>query len=120
MKVEEANEKAKGLVREAGTEFFSLSEREQARRIGCHPRTWRKTPLYQKAVQPKAKPAEQAPPGSPAVVSLTSNLEEVVTAGGKDQVLNELIAEQNEDFEHSPLETDPTPSPRKVYSRKRL
>jgi hypothetical protein len=103
MRVEEANEKAMDLLKQLGRGFFSLSEREQVKRIGCHPRTWHKTPLYQKARRGGAIPTRRATPGSPTAVNLS------------DKMLETLIDDHERDFEPSP--TDSTSH--KVYHRKR-
>jgi hypothetical protein len=117
----EANDKAKELAKKLKKAFFALSEREQAKRIGCHLKTWKKTPLYQEA---KRKKAKNKPPGNapaaPGAVPFTATLEAAAVEGGRDEVLNQLIAEQEADSEPSPLEDDPPGwQPPKVRVHKR-
>jgi len=105
MTVAEANEKARQLARKGKKAFFDLSEREQARRIGCSWATWRKTDLYRDAkkkgrlLRQRSKPRA---PGSPSVVSLTKGLEAVTAEGDRDEVLQQLIAEQEADDDTHP------------------
>jgi hypothetical protein len=124
MTVEEANEKAMELAKRQKRAFLLLSEREQAKRIGCHWRTWRKTTFYRKARRLRARLVGQARqrevPGSPPVASLTTSVEAVTGEGDRNEVLEQLIAQQEADREPSPLEKDLPDSPRKVRCRKRL
>lgn len=118
MSVDEANDKAKKLVEEMGKAFFVMSKRKQVKLIGCHIKTWKKTPLFQEAL----KKGKITPPKPKAakVSSLTSACEAVTGEGDRDEVLKQLIADQETDKEPSPLESDPPNSPRKIHSRKRL
>jgi hypothetical protein len=125
MTVEEANETAMKLAKQMKQGFFLLSEREQAKKIRCSWQTWKKTPFYLKSKKHKARLASKAgspdAPGSPPVVSLTSNLEAVTGEGSPNEVLEQLIAEQEADSEPSPLADDlPDAPPKKVRVRKRL
>src|SRR5699024_3307396 len=119
----------------------------QAKRIGCSWATWKKTQFYAEAKKKmenlsQQRNSKQRPQNEP-VVSLTSKLESMVGEGARDQVLNQLIdeersartrqwhdlslaeqqaliAEQEADYEPSPLEDDSGPAARKVRSKKRL
>jgi hypothetical protein len=121
MTVAEANEKAMEIARRIGQEFFLLSERKQAKRIGCSWKTWTKTDFYQGAKNKKAHLARQIvrghSPKSPPVVGLSDTLQAVTGEGERDEVLNGLIAEHKADFEPSPLEQT---SQKRIRSRKRL
>jgi hypothetical protein len=108
MTTDEANQEAMTLAKRMGKAFFLLSKTEQAKRIGCHLKTWEKTEFYRQAQKRKPK-VEPAGPGAPRVVNLSDN------------VLAQLRAEQKEDSEPSPLEDDlPDARPKKVYTRKSL
>jgi hypothetical protein len=146
MTVEEANEKAMKLAGRMKQAFFLLSEREQARLIGCHWRTWTKTTFYAKAQQKRGriarKVAGQKVAGTRPAVSLTGAVEAVVGDGERNEVLNclidgerkptdkkpewedlspaeqqELVADQEADYEPDPLDDDRR---KKVRTRKRL
>jgi hypothetical protein len=109
MLVASANEKAMELAKQFGSAFFVLSEREQARRIGCSPRTWTKTPFYERAKQTGARMrAQHDRPGkgvgAPSTVSYTRELDAVTGDGERDEVLKKLAAEQEGDYEPSPLD----------------
>jgi hypothetical protein len=124
MTVEEANRKAMELAKLLKQDFFSLSERKQAKRIGCSWGTWRKTTFYKQAKK-KGRRSQRAKgeraAGSPSVSSLTGNLEAAIGEGHRDEVLNQLIVEQEADHEPSPLDNDPPDGrPQKVRHRKRL
>jgi hypothetical protein len=119
MTVKEANDEAMKLAQRLRSEFFLYSERKQAKVIGCHWKTWRKTDFYQTA-NAKRIVAKQRKPSSPKAVSLTAGLETVTGEGEKNEILQKLIAEQEADIEPSPVEHDITNRPRKVHSRKRL
>jgi hypothetical protein len=114
MTAEEANRKAMELVKKMKKVFFALSEREQAKLIGCTWRTWSKTEFYKTAK--KKKPRQHPARGAPRTVSLSPAMEAVTGEGGREETLNKLIAEQEADHEPSPLEEDPPGDrPRKVY-----
>jgi hypothetical protein len=137
MPVADSNKRAMELVKDLGIAFYRLSETEQAKRIGCHLRTWRKTDLYKTAKEKRL--AGQTPKGRKAV-TLTEAVEATVGVGNRDEVLNHLITderdatakrswedlsrEEQEAFtagqdEPSPLEDDPPSRPRrKVVNRK--
>jgi hypothetical protein len=118
MTVEDANRTAMVLAKKLQKGFFAMSETGQAKLIGCHLRTWRKTPFYRVA---KKKRAKTNAPGARRAVTLTDALEAVAREGDKDDVLRRLIADQEADREPSPLEDDPPDSrPKTVHSRKRL
>jgi hypothetical protein len=115
MTVKEANDRATKLAQKWRKAFFAMSERQQANEIGCSWSTWKKTDFYSKA-QAKRPQAKRSNLSSPKAISFTPALEAVEGEGSRDEVLNNLIAEQEADREPSPLEE----RPRKVYSRKRL
>jgi hypothetical protein len=114
-KVAEANETAKGMVKKEGKAFLDLSESKQAKRLGCHLLTWRKTEMYRQIQRKKAALAKQATPRGPRVVGFTPGVEARV-ADEREKTVQELVAEQQQDFEPAP--TDPTP--RKVRNHKRV
>jgi hypothetical protein len=146
MSVEDANQEAMAVAGRLGQAFFLLSERKQAKQIGCSWPTWTKTKFYKTAQQKRRKVArrvagEQGPP-TRAAVSLTSSVEAVVGDGERDEVLNrlidgerkptgqkrewedlspaerqELLADQKADDEPSPLDDDRR---KKVRARKRI
>ncbi|MHB1524615.1 MAG: hypothetical protein ACYCYB_11755 [Candidatus Dormibacteria bacterium] len=116
MSVTQANKRALELARELGKVFFALSDTAQAEQIGCHIRTWRKTDFYGEAA--KRRPAKPVRKGRRRAVSLTEGIE--ATAGRDDEQLQRLIEEQQDDYEPSPLDPDPTDQPRSVRERKRL
>ncbi len=113
---EEANARAMELAKRLGQKFFLLSGREQARQIGCSWKTWERTALYQ-TVKAKAKRLQMRPSSRRSAVSFTPGLESVTGEGEKDEVLNNLIAEQRADDEPRPLDDS---GPKKVRCRKRL
>jgi hypothetical protein len=119
MPVKQANDKAMKLARKIRAFFFALSERQQAEQIGCSWQTWVRTEFYRtaKAKRPTSKSSK---PSSPKTESLTSRMEAVTGEGSKDEVLEQLIADQETDKEPSPLENDPPNRPRKVHTHKRL
>jgi hypothetical protein len=118
MTVKEANEKAMEIAARI-PDFFKLSERAQAKEIGCHWRTWTRTEFFKTAERMRA-PRVPKNPSSPKTVSLTHELEAVTGEGGRDEVLKKLIAQHEADAEPSPLEDDPPGREKKVHSRKRL
>jgi hypothetical protein len=124
MTVTEANKFAMRLAKQMGKKFFRLSQREQAKKIGCSWATWHKTEFYSEAQKKRRLTGRRTRgknPGSPPVVGLTKNLENVSGEGVRDQVLAELIEEQEADYEASPIEADPPGSkPRRIHVRKRL
>jgi hypothetical protein len=125
MSVDEANEVAMRLAKKMKRNFFRLSERNQAKQIGCSWQTWRKTEFYKTARRKKNRQTHQTGQGKVSaprsVVSLTHDLEAVTGEGERDEVLKQLTAEQLADQEPSPLDSDPPDcQPRKVFSRKRL
>ena len=109
------NETAKGVVKKEGKAFLYLSQSKQAKRLGCHLRTWRKTEMYREVQRTKAALAKQATPRGPRVVGFTPGVEARV-ADEREKTVQELVAEQQQDFEPAP--TDPTP--RKVRNHKRV
>jgi hypothetical protein len=126
MTVAEANEEAMRLAKGKGKSFLFLSERQQAKQIGCSWETWTKTDFYKKAKEKKASIAARITKGdssgSARVVGLTTNLETTIGEGDRDEVLKQLISENQTEAnkDPSPLEDDPPDRPRRVRTRKRL
>jgi hypothetical protein len=135
MSVDEANDEAMKLAAKFGPAFFVMSVRTQVELIGCHYRTWKKTPFYLKAVEEgKIVPSK---PRAAKADSLTSGREAVFGEGQKDEILTQvieqeegmlddselrrLIAESQKDNKKdpSPLEVNPTGRKRKLHSRTR-
>ena len=87
-----------------GAGFFKLSERAQAKEIGCHWGTWTRTEFFKTAERMRA-PRAPKNPSSPKTVSLTHELEAVTGEGGRDEVLNRLVAEQKETASRVRLKT---------------
>ena len=89
-----ANAKALELAKQQKQDFFLLSERRQAKLIGCHWQTWRDTPFFAEAQRHRTRLAKRIAKGtaggSPPAISLTGNLEAVAAAGKPDEVLNRL------------------------------
>lgn len=94
MTVAQANRKATMLVGELGRAFFDLSEREQAKKIGCHVKTWKLTEVYNEAKRTGRlqKPRKKGI-GSPKVVSFTNRLEDTYGVGEKDGIANQVSAD---------------------------
>ena len=116
MSVEAANSNALALARCMGSQFFSLSWTAQARKIGCHLRTWKKTPFFKEA---KKRGVVRTKGARPRASSLTGNLESSLHTD-EGTVLDKLIADQQADNEPSPLDDSPAARSPKVYSRRRL
>lgn len=119
MGVEEANRKAMELAKSMGEEFFLLSERKQAKRIGCSWQTWSHTEFYRTAKSKRSPQQAKDKTAARKVVRLTGNLEGAIGEGNRNEVLEKLIAEQEADCEPSPLEDDPPGQPRRVRCYKR-
>jgi hypothetical protein len=119
MTVEQANQKAQVVAHKLRKAFFALSERQQAEMIGCHWKTWAKTPSYS-TLKEKGLVSTEKKPSPPKTESLTSGREAVIGEGDRDEVLKNLIAELEADKEPSPLENDPPDRQRKVHFRKRM
>jgi hypothetical protein len=109
----EANARARDLARSFGEAFFAMSESAQARKIGCHPKTWRKTEFYKAAARQGKIKRRNSARSRPAV-----NLSDSILASNgnvqrkdrlhkeRDAQLNKLIEEQEQDYEPSPVEND--------------
>jgi hypothetical protein len=95
MTVEQANEKAMELAKTMKIVFFTLSQREQANRIGCSWATWSKTKFFREAKK-KALAQQKASGRAPAprTVTLTDNIEAVL-ANPTSEAAEQAIA--NED-----------------------
>jgi hypothetical protein len=118
-----ANEQALRVAKKLGISFFSLSESAQARAIGCHLKTWRKTPFYQAAQKKRPRTTRKQPKtarkqSGKRAVAFTETVEAVT--GREDEELKRLLGDQEADYEPSPLEADPPDRPRRVRERKRL
>jgi hypothetical protein len=119
MSCEEANAKAMELAK-ADPSFVQRPLREWADAIGCSEGLVAKLTLWRATMKRTGRGKEDTGP-APKVVSLTDGLDAVTGAGDRNEVLEQLIAEQEADREPSPLEDDqPGSRPRKVHSRKRL
>jgi hypothetical protein len=115
MTVDQANERAMTLARNE-TSFRRLSERNQAKRIGCSWVTWKKTPFFRKLKDRKNLGSQAAKTPCPQrPIAFTDKVEASTAVGEKDEVLLNLIAEQEADQEPSPCEIEP----KKIYSRAR-
>jgi hypothetical protein len=112
---QEANEKAMRLAK-ANRSFVKLSSREWAEAIGCSAAHVVGLPFW-KATMKRRKQKSEGRPSAPKAVSYTPELEAATKKGkgNKDNILNQLIAEQEADAEPSPLEKDPPSShPKRV------
>jgi hypothetical protein len=119
MTVDQANKEAMKLANRRGADFVRLSQREQAKLIGCSWATWKKTPFFEATQKRRHKISSRASrtrTTGKRPTSLTKKVEEAAVEGGKDQVLNDLIAEQGADYEPSPL----SDGLRRVFIRKQL
>lgn len=117
----EANEIAI-LLAKANPHFIHGTVRQWASDIGCSPSQVVNLPLWKgKMERTKRGPKPRASPRN--VVSFTPTLEATTGRGDdrSDELLASLVADQNTDYEPSPLEDDPPGArPRKVRQRKRL
>jgi hypothetical protein len=100
MSVEEVNEKAMDLAKKMKDEFFLLSERKQAERIGCAWETWSKTEFYKKAKEKRAKlvtrMAKGNTSGAAPAVSMTDKVEAAMAEGKpSNEVVDRVIADEN-------------------------
>jgi hypothetical protein len=116
---EEANARGMELLK-ADKSFADLSETKQAKQIGCSWATWSKTPLYLDLAKHRRKSAPKG--GTRAAVNFSSKVEAKVASGRgraeqarNDDVVDDLISEQEADYEPSPLD----PRPTKVRAHKR-
>jgi hypothetical protein len=105
MTVAEADAKARALTDTPAQreKFFAMRERKQAKMIGCHWETWRKTKCFEEALnQGLLEPRKNAAKvrvtrrRKPAVVSLTTALEATVGMGEGDEILKQLVAAESE------------------------
>jgi hypothetical protein len=117
---EKANKRAMELA-QADPSFVDRTQREWARAIGCSDGLVAQLPFWQATMERtgRGKPKSAA---APKVVSLTRAVEATTGEGTRDEVLNRLIAQQDADYEPSPLEEDlPDSKPRRVRApRKKL
>jgi hypothetical protein len=123
MSVKDADNKARELAAASKSRFYGISDRKQARMIGCSFATWKKTPFYPLATRNKRRPGinKSAGTAAPKVVSFTNKTQSQVGEGHRGEVLEQLIEDQEANFEPSPLANDqPDLKPMKVHSRKRL
>jgi hypothetical protein len=117
--VQEANCKAMELAR-ADPAFVQRSLREWADAIGCSHGLVTELPLWQETMRRTGR-GRKDKSVAPKAVSLTKPLEAATGEGDKDDVLNQLIAQQEADKEPSPLEDDPPDSrPKRARTRKRV
>lgn len=130
MTVEEANEKAKQLVK-AMKRGFLVSYRKQANLIGCSFATWRKAPFFYVVNKNRLLAEKSKPKGERKSSAFTPAIEATIGVGKPGEVVNRLAEEElaerqrkkdleqvlNEhdgDFEPSPLDGD---APRKSRPR---
>jgi hypothetical protein len=117
MKKDEANNRAMSLAR-ADSEFVeNCSVRKWAEAIGCSTGLVLKLPFYQQCSE-RADTSRKGKAKRPEIVALTKAVE--ARAGCEDKDLERLVAEQEGDFEPSPLAADPPDNPLKVRQHKRL
>ena len=102
MTAEEANEKAKQLAKKDPS-FVNKKQREWAEAIGCSDGLINKLPLWQKTMEKTGRGRKERGT-KPKKVSLTKAIEETVGEGEKHEQLSRLIAEQEQDYEPSPLD----------------
>jgi len=116
MKKDEANNRAMSLAR-ANPEFAkNCTVRRWAEAIGCSTGTAATLPFYLQCSE-RADTSRKGKAKRPEVVSLTKEVE--ARAGWDNRNLNRLVAEQEGDFEPSPLAADPPDNPLKVRQHKR-
>jgi len=117
MTKEEANRKAMELAKRDRT-FVDRPLREWAEAIGCSEGLVTKLPFWIKTMEMTGR-GQKDRPRVPKAVTFTDTLESTTGKGKPNQVLDELIAEQ--DQEPSPLEADPqVDRPRRVRNKKRV
>jgi len=114
MSVQQANTKAMKLA-DADPMFLTRPIRVWADKIGCSISTAQKTKLWKETMRTTGRGRSRG--SSPKVVSMTGELEATIGDGGRHEVLNELIAEQNRDFEPSPLHTVTSRKMQRVHKR---
>jgi hypothetical protein len=124
----QADQKARELDKAMGWDFRVLAETEQAKLIGCHRMTWRKTDFYAEAERKglfRKRPSRRKPGNSTPTTSLTDAVEAREGAikakrgqGRENAQLKQLIADHEANKEPSPLDPDP-PDARKKKARKR-
>jgi hypothetical protein len=119
MTKEQANQRAQRLVKKKRRAFFAMSQRQQAKLIGCSWATWKATEFY-KVLASQGKFHNRSKTSSPKVESLSAGREKVAGQGERDEVLSQLIASQEADREPSPLEDDLPDRARKTHFRKKL
>lgn len=95
----------------------SATAEQVAEEIGCGVRTVKKLPSWKSA---KEKQRSERSVRSPRTGSLTEKQLAVKGTGVRDEVLNQLIEEQEEDFEPSPLEQGSDAQSIRTRHRKRL
>jgi hypothetical protein len=118
MRLLDANDKAIALARQ-NRAFLRRSLREWAQAIGCSTGLVARLPLWIRLRERKRQLRGQGK--SPPTVSLTPGLEAVVGGEDTEGAIRQLIEEQREDFEPSPLEEDPVEGWKiQVRERKRL
>ena len=98
----EANAKAIELATE-NPEFVNGTQREWATAIDCSVGLVAKTTLWQKTMKRSGR-GKKGQGRKPKKVSLTKAVEETVGNGKPDDALNKLIAEQESDYEPSPVD----------------
>jgi hypothetical protein len=115
MSAADANEEAKRLVA-AGQLDPNAVSKVWADAIGCSTGLVTRLPLWREMMKQTGRGRRDGT-STPQVVSLTSRVEAVAGQGDRNEVLEQLIAEQKSDDEGSPLDDG---SRKKVRVRKRL
>jgi hypothetical protein len=119
MPLEQANAKAMQLA-QADRLFVQRTIREWAKAIGCSTGLVHDLPLWKETMKRTGRGRPVKTP-APKAISLTPLIEEVTGEGEREEMLNQLIAEQQADQEPSPLDDEPPGArPRNVHCRKRL
>lgn len=102
MNVEDANQKALELAGSDPT-FLLKTQRKWAEAIGCSPATVGNTTLWKQTMKRSDRGRKGKPP-KPKLVTLTDTLESTLGKPDEEVTLERLIADQNADFESSPVD----------------
>ena len=114
MTPEQADARAKELVTAKAEEFLSANPTKQAAMIGCDLRTWKKAHSFD--LYAKKRRRNKTKGHVPLAVGSTDTINTLASIGGKDEMLQHLISQHQDDNEPSPLED----TPRRVYQRKKV
>jgi hypothetical protein len=91
----EAGREGRRLVEEMGEKFTRASKRRQANMIGCSFETWKNSRFFGELHEKKSTKTTKGK--APAAISLTDPVEADLGQGSKDEILNGLIADQEEE-----------------------